>query len=113
LAVFDDPETVASLEPDFEALKRLETFAVIVTAPGEDCDFVSRFFGPRVGVNEDPVTGSAHCTLAPYWAERLGRNSLHARQLSSRGGELWCEVRGDRVVVIGQAVDYLEGTILV
>ena len=113
LAVFDDPETVASLEPDVEALKRLETFAVIVTAPGEDCDFVSRFFGPRVGVNEDPVTGSAHCTLAPYWAERLGRNSLHARQLSSRGGELWCEVRGDRVVVIGQAVDYLEGTILV
>jgi predicted PhzF superfamily epimerase YddE/YHI9 len=85
--------------------------AVIATAPGADCDFVSRFFCPAVGVPEDPVTGSAHCTLVPYWSRRLGRTSLFARQVSARGGELWCEDRGERVSIAGRAALYLEGTI--
>jgi predicted PhzF superfamily epimerase YddE/YHI9 len=84
---------------------------VIVTAPGDDVDFVSRFFAPELGVPEDPVTGSAHCTLAPYWTDRLGKVRLHARQLSRRGGELWCEVRGERVEISGRAVLYLSGSI--
>jgi predicted PhzF superfamily epimerase YddE/YHI9 len=86
--------------------------AVIVTAPGSgDIDFVSRFFGPRVGVPEDPVTGSAHTTLIPYWAEKLGKTELRARQVSPRGGDLWCELRGDRVLISGYAVTYLKGEI--
>jgi predicted PhzF superfamily epimerase YddE/YHI9 len=86
---------------------------MIATAPGSDCDFVSRFFAPGMGIPEDPVTGSAHCTLVPYWAERLGKTTLHARQISARGGELFCELRGDRVEIAGHAVKYLEGTIAV
>jgi predicted PhzF superfamily epimerase YddE/YHI9 len=84
---------------------------VIVTAPGDDCDFVSRYFAPRVGVPEDPVTGSAHCALIPYWAKRLGKRELHARQVSPRGGELFCEDRGERVGIGGTAVTYVEGTL--
>jgi predicted PhzF superfamily epimerase YddE/YHI9 len=84
---------------------------VIATAPGNECDFVSRFFAPAVGIPEDPVTGSAHCTLVPYWARRLGKTTLRARQISPRGGELFCELRGDRVEISGRAVKYLEGTI--
>ena len=85
----------------------------MVTAPGDgNCDFVSRYFAPDAGIPEDPVTGSAHCTLVPYWAARLGRNSLHARQVSARGGELWCELRNDRVGIAGRAVLYLRGEIL-
>jgi predicted PhzF superfamily epimerase YddE/YHI9 len=86
-------------------------FAVIVTAPGREADFVSRFFAPAAGVPEDPVTGSAHCTLVPYWARRLGKTQLQARQVSARGGELFCEHRGERVTIAGRAVRYLEGTI--
>jgi predicted PhzF superfamily epimerase YddE/YHI9 len=99
------------VRPDFAALGRLERRGVIVTAPGDDCDFVSRFFGPRVGVPEDPVTGSAHCILVPYWAERLGKSTLHARQVSARGGELFCRLAGERVRIGGHATLYLEGTI--
>lgn len=84
---------------------------VIVTAPGDEVDFVSRFFAPAVGVPEDPVTGSAHCLSTPYWAEKLGRNPLRARQISARGGELRCEIRGDRVAIAGHAVPYLRGEI--
>jgi predicted PhzF superfamily epimerase YddE/YHI9 len=84
-----------------------------VTAPGNRFDFVSRFFAPGLGVNEDPVTGSAHCTLIPYWAQRLGNNELIARQLSSRGGDVFCELRGDRVKIAGDAVLYLKGEIYV
>ena len=113
LAVFATQADVAALEPDFAALAGLDEFAVIVTAPGDACDFVSRFFAPAVGIPEDPVTGSAHCTLAPYWSERLGKSELHARQISARGGELFCEHRGDRVVLKGQAVEYLRGEIRV
>jgi predicted PhzF superfamily epimerase YddE/YHI9 len=94
-----------------EMLMHLDRFAAIVTAPGKQVDFVSRFFGPAKGVPEDPVTGSAHCTLIPYWAKRLGKKKLHAHQVSSRGGELWCEDRGDRVTISGKAVRYLEGSI--
>ncbi|AOS43741.1 putative isomerase YddE [Lacunisphaera limnophila] len=113
LAVFNTAAEVRALRPDFGALATLEQYGTIVTAPGEDCDFVSRFFAPRVGVPEDPVTGSAHCVLTPYWAARLGKTKLHARQLSARGGELWCEQAGDRVKIAGHAVLYLKGEIAV
>ena len=99
------------LQPDMTALKQLAPWAFIVTAPGEDCDFVSRFFAPKQGVDEDPVTGSAHCTLTPYWAARLGKSSLFARQVSPRGGELWCEDRGDRVRISGHGALYMTGFI--
>jgi PhzF family phenazine biosynthesis protein len=112
LAVYEKEETVAFLKPDMGLLARLDNcLGVIVTAPGRDVDFVSRFFAPRVGVPEDPVTGSSHCTLVPYWSSRLNKKSLHARQLSSRGGELFCEDMGDRVRIAGNAVIYLEGMI--
>ena len=91
LAVFDDAERVRTLAPDFDVLKRLHPYGVIVTAPAgpaDGCDFVSRFFGPSFGIDEDQVTGSAHCTLIPYWAERLGKAKLTARQVSARGGAL-------------------------
>jgi PhzF family phenazine biosynthesis protein len=112
LCVLADAAAVRALAPDMAMLKRLEK-PVIATAPGEDCDFVSRFFAPGHGIDEDPVTGSAHCTLTPYWAERLGRTRMVARQLSARGGELSVELRGDRVAIGGRVVPYLEGTILV
>ncbi len=102
---------VKALQPDMTALKQLEPWALIVTAPGDDCDFVSRFFAPKQGIDEDPVTGSAHCTLTPYWAARLGKTNLFARQVSPRGGELWCEDRGDRVRISGHGALYLTGFI--
>jgi len=111
LCVFDSEEDVRALRPNMEKLAATDRFAVIATAPGDDCDFVSRFFAPAMGVPEDPVTGSAHCTLIPYWSKRLGKKILHARQVSSRGGELYCEDRGDRVTIAGNAVTYLEGWI--
>lgn len=110
-AVFAKPDAVANLRPDMAAIAALEGFGVIATAPGGDCDFVSRFFAPKVGVPEDPVTGSAHCSLIPYWAERLGKAELFARQISKRGGELWCRHRGDRVTIAGTCASYLEGWI--
>ncbi|BBK40151.1 isomerase [Allostella vacuolata] len=109
LAVYDDAAAIRALRPDMAALAALDRFAVCVTAPGEDCDFVSRFFAPAKGVPEDPVTGSAHCTLIPYWADRLGRAELEARQLSRRGGRLRCSLKGDRVAIAGQAVLYMKG----
>lgn len=111
MVVFDDESAVRSLDPDLEAVAKLDAFALIATAPGKDSDFVSRFFAPRVGIPEDPVTGSAHCTLIPYWAARLGKKDLHAFQLSKRGGELFCEDRGERVSIGGRCVTYLSGTI--
>lgn len=113
LAVFETASAVAALKPDMSKLSQHPALAVVATAPGEDCDFVSRFFGPRVGVPEDPVTGSAHCLLVPYWKHQLGRSELHARQISARGGELHCEDRGERVLIAGQAVSYLVGRITV
>ncbi len=111
LVVYGTEAEVRALRPDFPRLVSREFLGVIATAPGADCDFVSRFFAPGAGIPEDPVTGSAHCTLAPYWGARLGKTTLHARQVSPRGGELWCELRGDRVLIGGQAVLYLEGRI--
>jgi PhzF family phenazine biosynthesis protein len=111
LALFATPADVLALQPDMDALSELDASAVIVTAPGEDVDFVSRFFAPKIGIPEDPVTGSAHCTLAPFWSARLGKRQLHARQLAARGGELWCEDGGERVRIGGQAVTYLRGEI--
>jgi PhzF family phenazine biosynthesis protein len=111
MAVFEDEETVRRMDPDMDAVARLDAFGVIVTAAGRDADFVSRFFAPREGIPEDPVTGSAHCSLIPYWSERLGRKDLRAHQLSRRGGELFCADRGSRVSIGGRAVTYLKGTI--
>lgn len=111
MCVFGSEDEVVALRPDMARLAALDRFAVIVTAPGKDCDFVSRFFAPAKGVPEDPVTGSAHCTMIPYWAERLGKTELFARQRSRRGGDLWCQHRGDRVSMAGRALKYSEGTI--
>lgn len=113
MAVYDSEDDVRKLAPDLHALAQIDSFATIVTAPGRQADFVSRFFAPRSGVPEDPVTGSAHCTLVPYWTNRLGKTSFHALQVSPRGGELWCELQGDRVSISGHAVLYLEGSIFV
>ena len=110
LVVFNDESTVRDMKPDFDKIKHIpDVFAVIVTAPGQKADFVSRFFAPKAGINEDPVTGSAHCTLIPYWADRLKKNQLHAYQLSERGGELFCENLGDRVRISGSAALYAKG----
>lgn len=112
--VYRDESEVRTLKPNMELLAQMDRFGVIVTAPGtEGVDFVSRFFAPARGVPEDPVTGSAHCTLIPYWAKRLNKTRLHALQVSPRGGELFCEERGDRVIIAGRAALYLEGTIRV
>ena len=111
LCVFDTEEEVRGLAPNMDKLAAIDRFGFIVTAPGRDCDFVSRFFAPAKGVPEDPVTGRAHCTLIPYWSKRLGKTKLHARQISKRGGELWCEDRGARVTIAGKAVKFLEGEI--
>ena len=111
LAVFASETEVQALKPDFAALQTLDCLGTIVTAPGGDCDFVSRFFAPGAGVNEDPATGSAHCTLIPHWAKQLGKTKLYARQISARGGEFFCDLAGDRVRIGGRAVLYLKGTL--
>ncbi|MEM7158863.1 MAG: PhzF family phenazine biosynthesis protein [Myxococcota bacterium] len=111
MAVFETETQVRAIAPDFGFIAQMDGDGLIVTAPGDDVDFVSRYFAPHVGIDEDPVTGSAHCTLAPYWAQRLGRDSLRARQVSKRSGDLRCTVLGDRVELAGHAVLYLEGTI--
>ena len=113
-AVFGSADEIAALRPDMNRLAFVKTRGVCVTAPGSGgADFVSRFFAPAVGVPEDPVTGSAHCVLTPYWGERLGQRELLARQVSRRGGELMCEHRGHRVGIAGRAALYMEGTIYV
>lgn len=111
LAVFDSESTVRAIRPDQSLLAQLDRRGVIITAPGDEVDFVSRVFAPKYGIPEDPVTGAAHCALAPYWAERLGKRTLEARQISQRGGEISCTVREDRVMLVGSAVTYLEGDI--
>jgi predicted PhzF superfamily epimerase YddE/YHI9 len=111
LCVFDSRRSVEAVRPDFSLLERLHPFSVGITAPDREVDFVSRYFAPSYGIPEDPVTGSLHCALAPYWAGRLGKTNLHAHQLSERGGELWCEVKGDRVTLKGHAVLTVEGTL--
>ncbi len=111
IAIYACEDDIAALQPDFSLLRRLDLRGVIATAPGRSCDFVSRCFYPRLNVDEDPVTGSAHCQSAPYWADRLGKSQLTARQLSARGGTVRCRVENDRVILLGNAVDYLRGWI--
>lgn len=113
LALYDTADEVRSLKPDMAALVASGIHGIIATAKGDDCDFVSRFFAPAAGVPEDPVTGSSHTRLVPFWAQRLGKTSLFARQVSARGGELWCELlrESKRVQIAGQATLFLEGTI--
>lgn len=112
LVVYETERDVRALEPDFDALMDSDRL-VIVTAPGTgEIDFVSRFFAPLVGIDEDPVTGSAHCTLIPYWSKRLGKKTLRAKQVSKRGGDLWCTDEGERVTMAGHGVLVLEGRVL-
>jgi PhzF family phenazine biosynthesis protein len=111
MAVLADEAAVRAVDPDLAKVAALPGDGLIVTAPGDDCDFVSRYFAPHAGIPEDPVTGSAHCVLTPYWARRLDRQKLSARQVSARGGELTVEDRGERVLVSGKVAPYLEGRI--
>jgi PhzF family phenazine biosynthesis protein len=113
LIVFKKEEEIAKANPDLEKLKKLDNRGVIITAPSSRYDFVSRFFAPCLGIPEDPVTGSAHTQLTPYWSNRLGKKELTAKQLSSRGGELKCEIKNDRVLISGKAIKYMEGTITI
>lgn len=111
--LYEDEDVIRNLRPQQAILDRinLDPGGVVVTAPGREVDFVSRYFTPQATIFEDPVTGSAHCSLIPYWAERLGKTTLHARQLSRRGGDLWCRHLGERVSIAGEAVTYMEGVI--
>ena len=119
LVVFENETILKNIKPDFSILKKIkeeakmpdDCFGIITTAKGDNCDFVSRFFAPNAGIDEDPVTGRAHCTLIPYWAEKLGKNKMKAFQLSKRTGELDCEYLGERVFIAGKAVLYLKGNI--
>jgi predicted PhzF superfamily epimerase YddE/YHI9 len=112
-AIYESQQEVMLIRPDFRMLEKLHPAGVAITAPGKNCDFVSRYFVPSYGIPEDPVTGSTHCSLAPYWAQRLGKTNLHARQVSDRGGELWCEVSQERVILKGNAVLTLRGELLI
>jgi predicted PhzF superfamily epimerase YddE/YHI9 len=112
-AVYAQEKDVKNLRPNLRVLEKLHPAGVAVTAPGNEVDFVSRYFAPSYGVSEDPVTGSTHCSLAPYWGERLGKTSLHSRQISERGGEIWCEIEGQRVILKGSAVLALRGQLLI
>jgi PhzF family phenazine biosynthesis protein len=112
-AIYKNEVEVGCIRPNFAILERLHPFGVCITARGNNSDFVSRYFAPSYGIPEDPVTGSTHCSLTPYWAHQLSKPKLHALQVSQRGGELWCELAGDRVFVKGKAALYMEGTISV
>lgn len=111
MVVANTAKDIMNLSPDFGKVKELDPRSVIVTAKGDDCDFVSRYFAPKAGINEDPVTGSAHCVLVPYWSSKLNKTIFHSRQLSERTGELWCQLSGDRVLISGYAITYMQGTI--
>lgn len=109
MAVYEGAADIRAIAPDMELLKGIDSLGVIVTAKGEESDFVSRYFAPKIGIPEDAATGSAHCMLAPYWSQRLGKRKLHAIQLSSRRGEMWCESLDDKVRISAQAVLYAQG----
>lgn len=113
MCIFADADAVRALAPDFGALKALGYYGFIATAPGDegDCDMVSRYFVPAYGIDEDPVTGSIHCMLAPYWGTRLDKSVLHARQISARGGELWLALQDQRVLITGDCVEVIQGTL--
>jgi len=111
LMLFDSEESIRNMKPNFHLLKQTNARGIIVTAKGNKVDFVSRFFAPKVGIDEDPVTGSAHTLLVPFWSAKLNKMELTALQLSARGGQLWCTLSGDRVLIAGKAVTYLRGEI--
>jgi PhzF family phenazine biosynthesis protein len=111
MAVFERESQIRAIEPDLPTVKQLDGRGLIITAPGEEVDFVSRFFAPKHNIPEDPVTGSAHCMLTPYWAERLGKRELRARQISARGGDLACTLDGERIRIAGRAAEYMIGEI--
>ena len=111
MAVLDDEAAVRAAKPDLDYIRHLDGDGLILTGAGLDCDCASRYFAPHCGIDEDPVTGSAHCTITPYWAARLGTDNIHARQVSARGGELWCRLAGERVQISGHAVLYMTGAI--
>jgi PhzF family phenazine biosynthesis protein len=111
MVVLDSEKEVADLEPNFRMLNEVDARGIIATAPGDEVDFVSRFFAPQAGIDEDPVTGSAHTKTTPYWSRKLNKDKLTARQISKRGGELICEIKGDRVEISGEAVTYMKGEI--
>jgi len=113
MLVYENQAQIAALKPNFNELAKTKARGIIVTAPGDTVDFVSRFFGPACGIDEDPVTGSAHTILAPFWAETLGKKKLTAQQLSKRGGSLYCELKDDRVLIAGNAITYMEGEITI
>jgi PhzF family phenazine biosynthesis protein len=113
LAVYEEETDIRAIAPDMELLKEIDCLGVVVTSKGEDCDFVSRYFAPKIGISEDAATGSTHCTLAPYWSKRLGKQKLHAIQLSQRRGEMWCESLEDRVRISARAVRYADGFLYV
>lgn len=113
IALFDRELVIKNIQPDFAILSKLDLRGVIITAPGDNVDFVSRFFAPKFGIPEDPVTGSAHCALAPYWGKRLQKTLLQARQISDRGGNIECELNHDRVFLRGAAMTYLVGEIMI
>ena len=113
IAMFDSQADIEALHPDMARVAAIDAFAVAATAPGGDCDYVFRFFAPRQGIPEDPATGSVHCTLAPYWAARLGKTRLTARQLSPRGGEFVCTLAGNRVLIAGRTAEFLRGEITI
>ncbi|MBO6946902.1 MAG: PhzF family phenazine biosynthesis protein [Rhodospirillales bacterium] len=112
MAVFESEADVRAIEPDFGYIAKMEGMGLIVTAPGDGSDCASRYFAPHAGINEDPVTGSAHCTIVPYWTAELGKDEIHARQVSARAGDLYCRMMGDRVVLGGKARLVVEGTFL-
>jgi PhzF family phenazine biosynthesis protein len=111
--VFPDEDVIRALSPDMTKLEQVDLRGTIVTARGKDVDFVSRFFAPKLGVEEDPVTGSAHCALIPYWSKQLDKKELHALQVSQRGGELFCRDLGKRVAIAGRAVAYMRGVVTI
>lgn len=111
MAVLDDEAAVRAARPDLDYIRHLDGDGLILTGAGADCDCASRYFAPHCGIDEDPVTGAAHCTIIPYWAARLGTDRLHARQVSARGGELWCQLSGNRVLISGYAALYMSGVI--
>lgn len=113
ILLFESETEILALRPDFRKLAMADGRGIIVTAPGSDADFVSRFFAPQAGIDEDPVTGSAHTTLTPFWSARLGKTSMTARQLSARGGYLECSLAGDRTLIAGKAMLFLKGEISV
>lgn len=113
MAVYESEDEVRMLQPQLDAVATFEVVGIVATAPGRECDFVSRFFCPRIGIAEDPVTGATHCTLVPYWSQRLQKKDLWARQLSPRGGQLHCTDLGDRVKIAGEAALYLRGEIFI